>query len=152
MGMSHVFLVIRVNPFLLLICGLECLHFSVLVLYLSVTSLHCSISQNLLSPLLLQLHGIQLVFLLLLLLHHVCLSDLLSSLISHLVDLALIEPFKVVGLDSMWSQHTDFCGWILSHEVMSHSELNLVGFLIGPLFVLGNLPLFLLLGHDLIDP
>ena len=103
MSMCHVLLMIRVNPFFFFVCSLHSLHLSMLILNLSVTSLHGSISQNLLSPLLFKLHSVELVFFVLLSFHHVCLSNLLSSLIPHLVNLSLVEAFEVIWLDSVWS-------------------------------------------------
>ena len=151
MSMCHVLFMIWVKPFFLFVCSLHSLHLSMFILNLSVTSLHGSISQNLLSSLLFKLHSVELVLLVQLSFHHVCLSNLLSSLIPHLVNLSLVESFKVIWLDSVWSQHARFSGWVLRHKIMRLCKFYFMSFLVSPLFVLSNLPILLLLSHKLIN-
>jgi len=147
----QIFLVVGVDPLLLMIRSLHCLLHQMVLGNRSKIFLHFSVVENLITSYLFELHGVQLVLLLLLLLHHFGLSDLHFSLEINLVNLVLIQSLKVVRFDSVWSQHAHLSLRVLSHEIVVISELELVRLLLCPGLVLLNLPLFFLLGHDLID-
>jgi len=113
-----ILLMVWIHPFVLLLSSLHRLRHHVALSDSSLTPFECSIGQDLLSPQHLLLHGVHLILLGLLLFHELCFTNLHLSFKVHLIDLALIEPFKVIWLYSMWSQHAHFRRWILSHEIM----------------------------------
>ena len=122
-----------------------------LILNISMLSFHLSVSKNLLSSNCFLLHRIKLFFLLFLLFHHACFSNLLRSFKSDLVDLLLVEAFKVIWLDSVWGQHADLSLRIFSHEVVIGGVSNFVSLLICPLLVLSDFSFFFFLSEKLIN-
>lgn len=151
MRVLQIFLVVGVDPLLLMIRSLHRLLHQMVLGNRSKIFLHFSVVEDLITSYLFELHGVQLVLLLLLLLHHFGLSYLHFSLEINLVNLVLIQSLEVVWFDSMRSQHAHLSLRVLSHEIVVISELELVRLLLCPGLVLLNLPLFFLLGHDLID-
>ena len=146
-----ILLVIWVNPFLILISGLNGLSHLMILSNTSKTSFHCSISKNLLSSNSLKLHGIRFILIFLLLIHLLFFSHLLLSFQVNLINLALIESFEVIWLHSVWGQHTGFSGLIFGHEVVIICLFNLFCFLSGPQLVLCSLSISFLLRHILIN-
>lgn len=151
MRVLQIFLVVGVDPLLLMIRSLHRLLHQMVLGNRSKIFLHFSVVEDLITSYLFELHGVQLVLLLLLLLHHFGLSNLHFSLEIDLVNLVLIQSLEVVWFDSVRSQHAHLSLRVLSHEIVVISELELVRLLLCPGLVLLNLPLFFLLGHDLID-
>lgn len=133
--MVHVFLVIWINPLLLLVSSLSLLHFSVLNLGGSKVILHFSIIQNLCPSYFFQLHSIEFILIFFLKTHHSSFSQLLFSLEVNLIDLVLFKSFEMIWFNSMVSKHAHFSLWIFSHEIVIVSEFNFSFLLSGPFIV-----------------
>ena len=86
-----------------------------------------AVSKDLLSAKVLLLHGPLALLILLLLFHHVSLSQLHVPLIHHLVGLLSIEALKVVWDDTVSGEHALSGGWVLSHEVVVVGEVDISG-------------------------
>lgn len=151
MSVLHFLFVVRIDPLLFMVGCLRCLFHKVVFCHWSQSLFHFPVVKNLLPSDFFKLSSVQLVFLLLLVFHHLGLSHLHLSLQIDLINLILIKSFEVVWLNTVGSKHADFSLWILSHEVMIIGELNFVFLLLGPCIPLLFFTLSLFLGQYLID-
>ena len=151
MGVFHIFLVVGVNPFLFVISCLDSLLHQVVLSHTSEILLHFAIVEDLVSSYLFQLHRVQLVLLLLLLLHHFGLANLHFALQVNLVDLVLVQALEVVGFHAMGCQHADLGLRVLGHEIMVIGILELMLLELRPSLVHLQFPFLLLLSHDFVD-
>ena len=145
MSVRHVFLMIGVNPFLFSICSLLGLSHLVILSNTSQVPLVISISENLLSSLMLKLQSVQFILWLFLFVGLVLLTNLLGSLKHDLLLLSFCESLEVIWLYSMISQHRNLSLLVLSHEIMVICVVELMGLRLLPLLMLKNLAVLLLL-------
>jgi hypothetical protein len=122
-----------VSGLLLLVVVLEAdvmLHFLLLLsrtvanLNRSQVALHLPIVKNLLAAHVFLLHSPKFIGFLLGLFEHFLLSHLLGPLMKNGILLLLVKPLKVVGLYAVRSQHRLLSGGVLSHEIVSQSEIH----------------------------
>lgn len=106
----------------------------------SLLPLHFAVGKDLLSSKMLLLQSPQLFLFSLCFLQHFLFVQLLVSFVQDCLPLLLVKALEVVGLDSVGSQHRLLSGWVLGHEVVVLSEVNLVSGLeqfIAAVFVVG---------------
>jgi hypothetical protein len=144
-------LVVRINPLLLLDISLDSLGHEMVLSNSSLSFFEGSVSQDLLSPDDLELHGIHLVLIGFLVLHQLRLSHLLLPFEVDLVDLPLVEPFEMVWFHAMGSQHTHLCLGVLGHEIGVICLVDLNSLLIVPILMLEDFSVLLLLSQDSVD-